>query len=349
MTGSLRVLPLGAAAVWVVTLALSLYFFRAVTTVLLGLVAAGVIAATLDPLARRVPGPRWLGALVVGFGFAAACAAAVGVLGWYLASAVSQQLAQWPEVREQLNGLLAQWSAALGIAPPLTVQDLARELRQLIGGVSGGEVLSRASGLVTAAGMVAVFTLIAPIFLLSTAFDTLVTPIREVLGAQRGPQFERAIVDVTPQLRRWLLATLLSMVCVGVASWIGYTVIGLRVPLLLALLAAVLEIVPTLGPLLTLAAALLIASTQGVTQVVGVLVVYVVVQALESYLILPLVMREAVRVPPFVTLFTIILWGAVLGPAGLVLAIPLDLLVWTAVRHFVIAPRAERRALRPAA
>ena len=55
----------------------------------------------------------------------------------------------------------------------------------------------------------------------------------------------------------------------------------------------------------------------------GVLVVYGVIQALEAYIILPLIMRGAVNMHPAITLFTVVLWGKIFGVPGLILAIPL--------------------------
>jgi predicted PurR-regulated permease PerM len=106
----------------------------------------------------------------------------------------------------------------------------------------------------------------------------------------------------------------------------------------LAIFAGVSEAVPTVGPAVTFVLALLLGATQGVAQVVGATVVYAVVQSLESYVLIPLVMRSAVNLPPVVTLFTIVLWGKIFGIAGLLLAVPIDLIIWGLLDHFVIRP-----------
>ena len=96
------------------------------------------------------------------------------------------------------------------------------------------------------------------------------------------------------------------------------------------------ELVPTLGPIAAFALALLVAFAQGTSEVIGVTVVYAVIQLLESYVLLPLVMRGAVRIPPVVTLFTVVLWGTIFGFAGFILAVPIDLTIWTFADHFVL-------------
>jgi predicted PurR-regulated permease PerM len=131
------------------------------------------------------------------------------------------------------------------------------------------------------------------------------------------------------------------MALIALASGLGFWLVGLEFALPLALFAGVAQSVPTFGPLLTLLLSLVVAATQGLPQVIGVVGVYIVVQSLESYVLTPLVMKRAVNVPPVVTLLTIILWGNVFGLAGLVLAIPIDLTIWAFLRNHIIEARDE--------
>src|SRR5690606_10025174 len=126
----------------------------------------------------------------------------------------------------------------------------------------------------------------------------------------------------------WLGGTLAAMTVVGIGTWIGYGVVGLRSAGPVAILAGLAEIVPNFGPLFAFLVALLFAAAQGKGVVIGVIIVYVILQGLESYVLQPLVMRRAVHMPPVVTLFTIVFWSMVFGAAGLVLAIPINLVIW---------------------
>lgn len=329
------VYPLVSVVVWLVALMLFLYFFAAGRILLLGLLAAGIVAATLKPIADRVPGPRWVGALLAGLGFIVLTVGLVALLSWRLTGAVEQQIAQWPELREQLNGLLARWSGRFGLEQPVTVQTLVQEISGFVSGTTLQQVGTRAAGIVSAVGLGLAFAFVGSIYLLAEPAERLLRPVERLLPARRHAALRGAVADLEPRLRWWFLGTLASMLIVGAASWIGYTIAGVRFALPLALLAAAFEIVPTIGPLIAFAVAALVAATQSATQVVAELVVYAIVQLLESYVILPLIMERAVRIPPIVTLATVILWGNVFGPAGLLLALPLDLLVWTVLDRFV--------------
>jgi predicted PurR-regulated permease PerM len=142
------------------------------------------------------------------------------------------------------------------------------------------------------------------------------------------------LCDLEPKLRWWLIGTMISMMAVGVLSWLGFMAIGLRFAATLAILMALAEIVPNIGPAVGFLIALMVALAQGKGQVFGVIGVWCVIQVAESYVLQPLIMKRAVKVPPVVTLFTVVLWGKVLGVGGLLLAIPIDLVVWSAAVHF---------------
>ena len=137
-------------------------------------------------------------------------------------------------------------------------------------------------------------------------------------------------------LRWWLLGTMISGVVVGTLNVIGYTIIGLEFAVPLAILAGLAEFIPYFGPVAAGVLALMIAATQDTTQVIGVVVIYAIVQTLEANLLVPLVMRQALHMPPLVTLFSVVLWGRVFGPAGLLLAIPINLTIWTMIDRFYI-------------
>lgn len=115
----------------------------------------------------------------------------------------------------------------------------------------------------------------------------------------------------------------------------------------MAILAGISELVPTIGPLLAFAVALAVAATQGATRVLWLGGLHVFVHILESYILIPLVYKEAVRVPPIVTLFTVVLWGEIFGIGGLLLAIPINLFLWTMAEHFIAEDGTEAGIMLP--
>jgi len=137
-------------------------------------------------------------------------------------------------------------------------------------------------------------------------------------------------------LTRWLLGRLLGVIIVGVATWIGLMVLGIPLALSLAVLAAGLSFIPNLGPVLSVVPAALIALTQGPNTALWVLVLYMAIQAIESYLFTPLIAKRAVSLPPVLTIVVQIVMGAHFGILGLLLAGPLATVLLVLVRMMYI-------------
>jgi predicted PurR-regulated permease PerM len=164
--------------------------------------------------------------------------------------------------------------------------------------------------------------------------------------AQRW-KVEAMLSNLGPRLRRWVIGTLLSMLIVFTASLIGYSIIGLEFALPLAMLAGLAEIVPTVGPACACIIAMLLAATVSGGAALGVLLVYGIIQSIEAYVILPMIMRGAVHIHPAVTLFSVVLWGKLFGIPGLMLAIPINLTIASAVEFLYIRPRDTRQERSP--
>lgn len=334
---------------WAIVLVLALRFIEPLSTVVLGVLAACIIACTLEPLTRYMPLPRGLSVAVLGLGLVAVVALVVLSLSWPLAGPISRAAENWPQTKKEVDATLLAVSQHLGFHPELSVERLLGGLGDFLVGQGAGQLFSRSADLVLGVLISLVFALVGSIFLLSEPPERLIHPALRVLTPRHRPTMEAALSDLAPRLRRWVIGTMTGMCVVFTASAIGYTSIGLKMAVPLALLAGFAEIVPTVGPAVAcVIAALFAAATQSGAKAAGVLAVYGIIQALEAYLILPLIMRGAVNIHPAVTLFTVVLWGKIFGVPGLMLAIPINLTIWTMLEHFrmrqtpelVVAPRA---------
>lgn len=332
----MKVRSLVGLFLWAVLLLVAFRFYGAVQFVVLTGLGAAVLAAAVQPLADHLRGPasvRAMAAMLLVF--LVACVALVA-LGWLLYEPIRSSISRWPEIRASVNEALRDVARRAGINGDLTVADVARIAgRVLTGGSTEGWIGDLAGGVLTSL-LALVVVLIGAAYLLARPAGSLSGPASGLLPPERREPTRRALASLAPQYRWWLIGTLFSMVVIGVVFGAGYWLIGLKFALPLALFAGLAQVVPTFGPMVTLLLSLLVAGTQGAAQIAGVFVVYVTAQSLESYLLTPMVMREAVCIPPIVTLLSIILWGNVFGPAGLVLAIPIDLTIWAFLTHHLI-------------
>lgn len=149
-------------------------------------------------------------------------------------------------------------------------------------------------------------------------------------------QVSATLDDAGEALRLWLGAQLLAMIMVGTLSGIGLAILGVPSALGLGLIAGILEFIPIVGPVVAAVPALLLASTQSWELVAWTLALFVVVQQVESNIIMPLVSGRAVDLPPAVGLFAVIAIGILFGPLGLLLGYPLAIVTDVAVRRLYV-------------
>jgi predicted PurR-regulated permease PerM len=126
----------------------------------------------------------------------------------------------------------------------------------------------------------------------------------------------------------WAGATLLGMLTIGVMVFLlMWPIFGPVDALVLGLIAAVLEAVPYVGPLLSAVPALLFALGQGGNTLLWVLAAYLAIQALENNVILPLIMAREMKLHPIAVIFSMLLCVAAFGVLGVVVAAPLVAIV----------------------
>ena len=119
--------------------------------------------------------------------------------------------------------------------------------------------------------------------------------------------------DTGNALRLWLIGQGVVMLSMGLMMWAAYAWLGLPSAAALALIAALADFVPFIGPILGALPALVIASTIDMQTLLWTLGAVVVAQQIESYALMPFVQRRAVKLPPFIGLFSIVVFGTLFG------------------------------------
>ncbi|WP_404710392.1 AI-2E family transporter [Sphingomonas sp. MMS24-J13] len=142
-----------------------------------------------------------------------------------------------------------------------------------------------------------------------------------------------ALDEMAHDLRHWLVGQLVTMAIVGLLMGLGGLAIGLPAAAALGLIAAILEFIPYVGPILTAVPALLLGLAVSVDAAGMTVLLLVVVQQLEGYVLTPLIQRRAVELPPALTLFALFAMGVLFGALGVLLAAPLTVCARILVRH----------------
>ena len=136
----------------------------------------------------------------------------------------------------------------------------------------------------------------------------------------RGHEVFQALNHI---LERWLIGRFVGMLLVGLLTFVGLLVLGVTLPLGLAVLAALMTFIPYLGPVISAIPAILLGYMQSWSTGLYVILLYLIIQTIESYLITPLIQQREVSLPPVLTLASQVLLGSLFGFPGLLLATPL--------------------------
>ncbi|NET08985.1 MAG: AI-2E family transporter [Merismopedia sp. SIO2A8] len=131
-------------------------------------------------------------------------------------------------------------------------------------------------------------------------------------------------------LLAWMGGVLLSSIFVAITCAIGLSFLGIDLVFAHALLAGLFNIIPNIGPTLSVIFPVFVALIDSPGRAIGVVILYLVVQNVESYWFSPMVMRQQVSLLPAATLIAQLFFATFLGPVGLILALPLTVVskVW---------------------
>lgn len=138
------------------------------------------------------------------------------------------------------------------------------------------------------------------------------------------PQVERAMHAAIAALGRWLRGVVLAMLSIGLITGLGLWLLGIPLALALGILGGVLEFIPYIGPIIAAIPAVLVAFTFGPTRALEVIGLYVAVHLFEGELLVPMIQRWAVALPPAVGILAVVVFGWLFGLLGVIFATPMS-------------------------
>lgn len=247
-------------------------------------------------------------------------------------------------------------SATLGEALPRAWQTLQRQLEPLglaeplrQATAAGGGIVSRMGGIARSVG--------------SGLADTLLVLVGGIYFAAQPDLYRRGVLKLVPNrgrevaadalndsgkaLRLWLMGRLFSMAVVGILTGLGLWILGIPAALALGLVAAILEFIPLLGPILASIPALLLAVAVDPTLLIWVAGLYFVIQQIEGNVMEPLVQQRAVRLPPVLLLFALVSATLIFGIAGIILGAPLTVVLFVLVKRLYVREALDTPTLLP--
>ncbi|MGD7706097.1 AI-2E family transporter [Microlunatus sp. Y2014] len=312
-------LLVGAAAVVVAVAGM-----RAVADIVAPTFLALTLVITAHPLQRWLVSkrvPRIVAAMVC---LVILYAVVLGLMA-ALSLSIAQLAIQMPRYTDKFialyNDALA-WLASLGID-----QD---QLDRLAGGVDPTSLAGIARSTldqVLGATSIIVFLITVMFFL---AVDAMDIPRRLELTAKAQPAFAASLDAFASGVRRyWLVSTIFGLI-VAVLDTVGLYMLGVPLAMLWGLVSFITNFIPNIGFVLGLIPpALLGLLDGGVTTMVGVIILYSVLNVVVQVIIQPKFTGDAVGVTPAISFLSLAFWAFVLGPLGALLALPMTLFVKT--------------------
>ncbi|HET6762123.1 MAG TPA: AI-2E family transporter [Longimicrobiaceae bacterium] len=307
-------------------------FFPEISRVFLLLYAAGIVAVALNALVRRLPAKRGVVTALIAVAILGSIGAALA-FGVPLVIDQVRGLAQrGPEMEQRLHEWERWLQGHTGFEVTLVGPGAVKWMKDtfLSNGAAGG-MLGRAQGVVE------VFAI--PFFLLVSGLFAVASPNRNLLdGLMRSlprdlrPAIRRVLELLAERILGWLRGTLVGMAAVATLSFIFFKIIGVPNALVLALFCGLTEFIPIVGPLIGGSVAVVVAFLDEPSKGMWAAIAVLAVQQIENHLIIPFAMARTADVHPVVTVFALMLFGALFGFLGVLLALPLVLLFWTLVQ-----------------
>ncbi|NLC59505.1 MAG: AI-2E family transporter [Armatimonadetes bacterium] len=321
-------------------------FLRPLLTVvglfLLGTLLAAVLHLPLTWLQERTRLPRGVAAVALVLLLAALGAAAL----WWLLPIL---LGQVVELAEGFPGAYAQVrDTLLRLAQrnPALAEYVRHQVERADLQAMAAQVLMQVGLLGTAL----VRALLAGLLVLVVALYSLLYPLPLVRGLLiLWPPAERQRVAASVQaslhkVRAWAGGMAVAMLAVGVLSMLALRLLGVPYALLFGVIAALLEVVPTLGPILAALLPMAVAFFQEPLRALWVALAFFAIQQVENNLLVPYIFAGALRMHPVLVLFAVLMMGTLFGVLGVFVSIPLLAVVQAVVQEFARPPGGETQA-----
>ena len=315
-----------------ITLGLLLILLWQLRSLIVVLMIAVVIAATLAPIIRaahKLGIPRWLSVLLVYLGLIATLTGVGLIIGPTVAEQIQRLVRKLPVYLESLRSLLEEIALRMSMGEAENVNFIRQFFD--IQGVTGwvirsSQELAIRSFDVTKGFIGGVLGSLLALLLSGYMLSGSDKLLRDIVNLFPTPWDERLLAQVQPVSQRmggYIQGRILVSAILAIAISIGLKFLGLsELALGLGVIAGFTNLIPFFGPVLGAIPALIVAIAQGGLTFFGVLLLFVIIQNIETYLLDPLLVGTSVKVPPLYQLLAVLGGAQLLGIIGALIVPP---------------------------
>jgi len=260
--------------------------------------------------------PRWLAILVL---YLAILGTVALVIVLIYPPLVRQAQALWEKAPEMFEHGQQFLISKGWLGERLTIQEAVAKAPG-----NGSDTVTRVTRAIigVAGGIFGVVTILILTFYMLVDSARLRESALRLLPRSRRQRADAATREMTEKVGAWLMGQLLLAAMIGASSAIGLWALGIPFFYVLALLAAIGEMIPVIGPILSAIPALAVAATLSPERVAFVLIFLVVQQQLENHILVPRIMSRQVGISPVTVIIALLIGGSLAGILGAILAVP---------------------------
>jgi predicted PurR-regulated permease PerM len=238
---------------------------------------------------------------------------------------VQQFSSDLPGKIQRLQDRMQQWPFARQIDPSILKDHVAGALGGVVGvfkGVAGGVV-----------GFFSFLILLA-YFILDgqRAFEWCLT----LFSRRHRPKLRETMVKADARVSKWLLGQFALMLILGSLSAVVFGFLHVKYFVALAVLMGVANIVPIVGPVISVTLAAIVAAFDSWSKAIAVLVFYLIYQQIENAYLTPKIMKTTVDLPALAVIIALTIGGSLAGILGALVAVPTAALIAVIVDEYVV-------------
>lgn len=301
-----------------------------------------ILATLIDPLAgwfSRHRIPRGLSVLLIYL-------VLIGALASVITLIIPPLVEQFGQAIKNLSSSVGSvFGQIISLKDTAIIKSLSTESNEALnslqadlpGALSG--IFSRLTGFL---GSIVSFLLILVLtFYIVVEGDALKKFFKSLAPEKYQPHLVGLMTRAQHKMGFWLRGVLILAFIIGVFNYVGLTILGIKYALVLAILGAVLELIPYLGPFIATIPAVFLAYSQDPIKALFVLILYIFIQRLENDILVPKVMQKTVGLNPVVSIMSLGIGYTLAGFFGALLAIPVATAVSVFVTDFIALKKKE--------
>ncbi len=288
-----------------------------------------VIAWLLNPIVKKMNNkgiPRILGSLIVYLIFIVLMYILLRVLIPTLYNQINELIANLPGILDKVKNVVNDFVDQVAISG-LDLSNFKNNIFNSVGEYVVNLTNSIPNSLIGIIGNVIsglgtiLISLVIGLYMLFD-FDSISHHFLKLVPNKNKYEIEVLLTDIGKEVRKTISGTLLVALMVFICDTIGFSIIGLNAPLLFGLVCGLTDLIPYIGPYIGGAAAVIVGFSQGSITGIAALIIVVVVQLVENYVLQPVVMSKTTNLHPVTIIVGLLVFAHFFGILGMIIATP---------------------------